>query len=157
MSVTIAGISTLGVTFGYGTSNGSAKPSAFTQLDRIVSLGGISMDTEKLDCSTLEDLSTKYIAGRADTGGTWEVVVNVTTETIAEWKSVISAYNSAKADNNNIWFEVIVPNTDNAFFVVAEPPQVLPFPEMGSNEVMQMTVSLAVVEYKGEDTKVAFS
>lgn len=157
MSATIMGLSTLGITFGYG-SEGTAgqKPASFTQLDRINSIGGISMDVEKIDASALEDTQTKYVAGRADTSGTWDVVVNFTDETADEWADVISAYNTASAAGKNIWFEVILPNQSEAFFVIAQPPQQIPMPEIGQNELLTVTISLTVVEYKGWSTKVAF-
>jgi len=158
MSATIAGLSTLGVTFGYGVeTTAGTKPASFTQLDRILSIGGISQDVENLDASCLEDVSTKYIAGRADTSGKWECEVNLTSETTSQWADLISAYNTAKSAGKQMWFEVIVPSMTNAFFVIAEPPQVLPLPEFGGNEVLTVTISLTIVEYRGESAKVAFS
>lgn len=151
------GLSTLGITFGYGVeSTAGVKPSSFTQLDRINNIGGISMDVEQIDASALEDTQTKYVAGRADTGGQWEVTVNFTDETADEWGDLITAYNTAQASNLNLWFEVILPNQTDAFFVVAQPPQQLPMPEIGQNELLTVAISLTVVEYKGWDTKVSF-
>ena len=157
MSATVMGLSTLGITFGYGVeATAGTKPSSFTQLNRINNIGGISMDVEQIDASALEDTQTKYVAGRADTGGTWTVTVNFTDETATEWETLISAYNTAQASNLNLWFEVILPNQSDAFFVVAQPPQQLPMPEIGQNELLTVEISLTVVEYKGWDTKVSF-
>lgn len=151
------GLSTLGITFGYGVeTTAGTKPSSFTQLDRINNIGGISMDVEQIDASALEDTQTKYVAGRADTGGQWEVTINFTDETATEWDTLISAYNTAAASGLAMWFEVILPNQSDAFFVVAQPPQQLPMPEIGQNELLTVAISLTVVEYKGWDTKVAF-
>ena len=151
------GLSTLGITFGYGVeSTAGTKPASFTQLNRINNIGGISMDVEQIDASALEDTQTKYVAGRADTGGTWSVTVNFTDETATEWETLISAYNTAQASNLNLWFEVILPNQSDAFFVIAQPPQQLPMPEIGQNELLTVEISLTVVEYKGWDTKVSF-
>ena len=157
MSATVMGLSTLGITFGYGVeSNAGTKPASFTQLDRINNIGGIAMSVEQIDASALEDYQTKYIAGRADTGGTWSVTVNFSDETATQWETLISAYNTAQASGLNLWFEVTLPNQSDAFFVVAQPPQVLPMPEIGQNELLTMEISLTVVEYKGWDTKVSF-
>ena len=157
MSVSVMGISTLGITFGYGVeSSAGVKPATFTQLNRINNIGGIAMDVEQIDASALEDTQTKYVAGRADTGGTWAVTVNFTDETADEWSDLITAYNTAQASNLNLWFEVILPNQSDAFFVVAQPPQQLPMPEIGQNELLTVEISLTVVEYKGWQTKVAF-
>lgn len=158
MAVSVMGLSTLGITLGYGVeTTANTKPSAFTRLDRINAIGGITMDTEQIDASALEDLTTKYIAGRQDTGGTWTVTVNYTAETEQQWKEAIAAYNTAKAASLNTWFEVIIPNQEKAFFVVAELPQNIPMPELGQNELLTVEIGLSIVEYKGTDTKVAFT
>lgn len=158
MSATVMGLSTLGITFGYGVeTTAGTKPATFTQLDRINNIGGIAMDVEQIDASALEDTQTKYVAGRADTGGQWAVTVNFTDETAEEWENLIDAYNTAQASNLNVWFEVILPNQSDAFFVVAQPPQQLPMPEIGQNELLTVEINLTVVEYKGWQTKVALS
>lgn len=157
MAATVMGLSTLGVTFGYGVeTTAGTKPSSFTQLDRINSIGGISLSTEQIDASALEDYQTKYVAGRQDSGGTWSVTINFTDETATEWDTLISAYNTAKASGLAMWFEVIVPDQTDAFFVVAQPPQLIPMPEIGQNGLLTVEIQLVVVEYKGWDTKVAF-
>jgi hypothetical protein len=157
MAATVMGLSTLGITFGYGVeSTAGTKPASFTQLDRINNIGGISMDVEQIDASALEDTQTKYVAGRADTGGQWTVTVNFTDETATEWENLITAYNTAQASGLNLWFETILPNQSDAFFVVAQPPQQLPMPEIGQNELLTLEIVLTVVEYKGWDTKVSF-
>lgn len=149
------GLSTLGVTFGYGVeTTAGTKPASFTQLDRINSIGGISLSTEQIDASALEDYQTKYVAGRQDSGGTWSITVNVTDETIADWDTLISAYNTAAASGLAMWFEVLIPNQSDAFFAVAQPPQIIPMPEFGQNGLLTVEIQLVIVEYKGWQTKV---
>ena len=102
-------------------------------------------------------LFTSYVspinpAPRASLG----VTVNFTDEVATDWASVISAYNTAQASNLNLWFEIILPNQSDAFFVIAQPPQQLPMPEISQNELLTMEITLTVVEYKGWSTKVAF-
>ena len=47
-----AGISTLGITFGYGVeSTAGTKPSTFTKLNRINNIGGITIEPEQIDAS----------------------------------------------------------------------------------------------------------
>ena len=70
----MADLTTLGVTFHYGVETvKGTKPTAFTWLKRCSSIGGISLDTEQIDVSALEDFITQYASGRQDTGGTWDV------------------------------------------------------------------------------------
>jgi len=154
----LAGLSTLGITFGYGVeSTAGNKPSTFEQLTRINSIGGISITPETIDASALEDSVEKSVAGRASTGATWEVVINYTPDTADEWTDLISAYNTGKASQLQTWFEVIVPGMTDAFFCIAEPPQEIPMPELSQNSLLTVTMSLTIVDYKGTSAKVAFT
>lgn len=154
----LAGISTLGVTFGFGVETvAGTKPTAFTKLTRINSIGGISVESETIDASALEDLVTRTIAGRGDTGGTFSVVVNATPNTQAEWQDLITKFQAAKTESKRVWFETVIPGFQKSFFVVAQPPQAIPQPEIGQNELLTMEFGLAIEEYKGMDATVALT
>ena len=61
MAATIAGLSTLGVKFGYAVESvAGQKPSAFTQLERCNSIAGISLSVEQIVASALEDYVSRY-------------------------------------------------------------------------------------------------
>ena len=65
MASNIAGVSTLGITFGYGTEDtAGTKPTTFTQLNRINAIGGITIENEQIDASALEDETSRYIQVR---------------------------------------------------------------------------------------------
>lgn len=152
-----AGISTLGITFGYGVeSTAGTKPTTFTQLHRINNIGGISIEPEQIDASALEDAITRYVKGRADTGGSFPITVNFTPETKEEWATLIAAYKELSG-GKRMWFETIVPGFDEAFFVVAQPPEQIPQPEFGQNSLLTVDMNLTIEEYKGMETKVAFT
>lgn len=157
-AATIMGVSTLGVEFGYGVeTTAGTKPATFTKLNRINAIGGITITPATIDASALEDYVTKTVAGRGDTGGTWTITVNFTEETADEWSDLISAYQTAKAAGKNMWFETIVPGFTDGFFVVAQPPEAIPQPEMSQNSLLTVEFPLIIVEPKGMSTKVAFS
>ena len=80
MAVNEMGLSTLGITLGYAI--GTTKPSSFTQLDRIVSIGEFSIQNETIDVSCLEDLTSKFVRGRGTISDTIPVVVNWTGNTM---------------------------------------------------------------------------
>ena len=152
-----AGISTLGITFGYGTeTTAGTKPTSFKQLTRINALGGINIEPEQIDASALEDFITRYVKGRADTGGSFPVTVNFTSDTVEEWQDLITAY-KALSGGKRMWFETIIPGITNSFFVVAQPPEEIPQPEIGQNELLTLEMNLTIEEYKGLDTSVAFT
>lgn len=155
----MARLSTLGVTFGYGieTSAGT-KPATFTQLEEASSIGGISLGTEQIDVSALEDYITHYAAGRQDTGGTWEIeFVMDPDKSVSQIKTLYTSSATAKAQGKATWFQVQFPDMSDAFFVVAECGREIPMPEIGQNEAATMSISLIITDYKGLDTKVAWA
>lgn len=153
----IAGVSTLGMELSYGIESVSGeKPSAFTKLARINSIGGISIDPETIDASALEDLVERSVAGRATTGGTFSVGINVTDETIEEWEALQEAYQD-KANDVRMWFQISSPYITRAWFVAAQPPLVLPMPSFDQNALLTNEIPLTIDEYIGLDTKVAAS
>lgn len=154
----VAGLSTLGITFGYGCESGTAglKPATFTQLTRINTIGAITLENQQIDASALEDLITKNIAGRADTPGNIGVTVNLTDATKTEWETLISTY-KALTGGMQMWFEIIIPGITEGYFFIAQPPQEMPSPEIGQNELLTVEMSLTIVDVKAFDTKVSFS
>ena len=153
-----AGISTLGITFGYGVETAAGtKPTTFTQLTRINNIGGITIENEQIDASAIEDMVSRYVQGRGDTGGSFPVSINLTPETLTEWEKVISDYKTAKASNLRMWFQTIIPGFENAFFAVAQPPTAIPQPEIAQNELLVAEMGLTIEEYIGMQDKVAFS
>lgn len=138
------------VKLGYGVeTTAGTKPASFTWLERCNTISGIELSTETIDSSALEDLVSKSVAGRQDSGGTWNITFNYTSEVETQLTAMISAYNTAHASDLKMWFEVWMPNTTNAFFVVAQPPQKLPMPEFGQNALLTIQLGLAIDEYKG--------
>lgn len=152
MAVVEAGVSSLGIKFGFGveTSPG-VKPTAFSWLERCNAINGIELPTEEIDASALEDYVTRYVPGRQDTGGTWTVTFNYTTEVASQLKAMIAAYNAGKTAGLKTWFEVWSPQVTIAFFVVAAPPQVLPMPETSQNELWTIDVDFTIERYVGDD------
>jgi len=151
----VAGVSTLGVTFSYGVeTTAGTKPTSFKLLTRINAIGGVSVEPEQIDASALEDALTRYIKGRADTGGSMPVTVNYTDETQAEWDALIDAY-QALSDGKRMWFQTIIPGLTKSSFVVAQPPENIPQPEINQNELLTIEMNLTIEEFPGWDTKVA--
>ena len=144
-----AGLSSLGLILAYAAGTYSTCPSTFTVLSRINAIGGIALETEQIDASALEDFVSRYVAGRADSGGTFPVTVNLTNETITEWETVIALSATQVAAGNTIWFEVYSPNLSKAFFICAETPQQIPMPDFEQNSLMTVEITLVINEYKG--------
>lgn len=148
-----AGISTLGVKLGYGVGTTTEKPTDFKQLERVNSIGGVSLSTEQIDASALEDLVSKYVAGRQDTGGTWEVTFNLSDSVITQLKAMIAEYQGMSA-GEEMWFVVWAPNLTQSFYIIAEVPQHIPMPEIGQNALMTGGMTLTIKDYKGLDAAI---
>jgi hypothetical protein len=148
-----AGISTLGVKFGYGVGTLEQKPTTFTQVERVNSIGGISLSTEQIDASALEDKVSKYVAGRQDTGGTWEVTYNISDEVVGQLNAMIEEYKGLSGDKK-MWFTVWSPYMENAFYVIAQVPETIGMPEVGQNALQTVAMTFTIEEYKGLDTAI---
>lgn len=151
------GISTLGVTFGYGVeTTAGTKPASFTKLTRINEIGEITVDPEEIDASALEDYETHYVPGRATVSEQVAITVNRTDATVTEWETLIAAY-EALTGGKKMWFEVITPGITKAEFFVAAPPKILPMPGKAQNGLDTMVINLTLEDWKGLDTAVSFS
>lgn len=149
-----AGTSTLGVLGGYSLeTTAGTKPTAFTLLTRLNAIGGINLDVEQIDASALEDMVSRYIQGRADTGGTFPITVNMTPETITEWQALITAY-KGRTEGIRMWFDIYFPQLNKSFFIVAQPPEQIPMPEVNQNELATMEMNLIIEEYIGVEAAI---
>lgn len=141
------GLTSLGVKVGYGAeATAETKPESLTTLTRINSIGEISIDTEAIDVSALEDYVTRYKAGRANPSETIDVVVNVTDETTTAWEGLITAYR-ALTGGKGMWLEITVPGLTKAFWIRFQPPSKLPVPAMDQNSNLTMSIPLVVNDW----------
>lgn len=150
----IPGVSTLGVTFGFGIeTTAGVQPTTFTALNRINQIGSINIETETIDASALEDVVESAVAGRGSSGGSFPVTVNITDKTIAEWEDLISKYQTAKAAGKSTWFITIIPSVSKIFAVVGEPPSMIPQPEFAQNGLLTVEMPITINTYKGPINK----
>lgn len=153
MAVGTAGVSTLGVKFGWGIGTGASRPASFSWLERCNSIGGIALDTEQIDASALEDEISKYIAGRQDTGGTFPVTFNLSDEVITQLEAMITAYNGLTT-GQKLWTEVWSPYLSDGFYAIVQAPKHIPQPDMSQNELMTVEMTFILEDYKGMDTAI---
>ena len=155
MAAAIPGLSTLGVKFSYGVETVKGqKPTKFTILERCNDIPEITLDTETIDASALEDMQSRYVAGRQDTGGEWAPVFNLTDEVITQLDTMMKAADTGIKTGLRTWFQVTVPNLTKSFFVVGQPGTKVPLPAMAQNELLTGSISISIDEYIGLDTKV---
>lgn len=154
-AITDAGLTTLEVKLGYALeATAGTKPAAFTWLERCDNIGGVSLSTNQIDVSAIEDLVTRYKKGRQDTGGTWSCTWNVNDEIVTQLQDMIDAYSDRANTALRMWFEVYHPEMTKGFFVVAQPPEYIPTPETAQNEKWTVTIEFIIEEYIGLDTAI---
>ena len=150
-----AGISSLGVKLSYGVeATAGTKPSTFKVVHRINSIGGITIEPETIDASALEDSVTRSVAGRGTSAGNFTIGVNITNETIAEWRQVIADYKEIMDDGLRMWWQVSSPSLAEAFYIAAQPPLEIPMPDISQNELMVVEIPLTIDEFLGMESKV---
>ena len=147
----IAGLSTLGVKVYQAESTDGAKVTSadeYTQLTRVNSIGEVSITPENIDASSLEDLTSRFVAGRSTVTDALTITVNATDDTIAEWKAIAG---------KRICVMIDIPGMADAFFVIVEVPAVLPLPSLEQNALLTMAINCTVNNFIGLDTKIAIS
>lgn len=105
-------LSTLGVTIHYGVeTKAGSKPTSFIWLKRCNAIDGISLDTDQIDVSALEDYIAQYTAGRQDTGGSWTVTFNMNPDVITAIKKLFQMQKQQKAADSmsglKLFFQVL--------------------------------------------------
>jgi hypothetical protein len=116
-------LSTAGILFGYGVETVKGqKPSAFTQIERAMSLPALNPQPESLDVTPLDATEWKeYIAGLKDTGGALPIRFSLNNALKTAWGKFVEAYNTAKESDLNVWAEFYIPGMTDAFFFTCEP------------------------------------
>lgn len=144
----IAGLSTLGVKVYQAESTDGAKvteASAYSQLTRVNSIGEVTITPETIDASALEDLNSRYVAGRSTVTDALTITINATDDTIAEWKAIAG---------KRICVMIDIPDMTDAFFVIVQVPATLPLPSLDQNALLTMAINCTVNEFIGLDEKV---
>jgi len=139
-------LSTIGVIFGWGVeTTAGEKPATFKEIEECISIGGVSVTSDKLDATTLKSTKKKYIKGHEDTGGELPTTFNYTDTFEEQWNEMYAAYETAKESGLAMWFTAYHPSKKNANFYVVEPGSI-PTPEYAVGNVLQVTISNTLID-----------
>ena len=144
----IAGLSTLGIKVYQAESTDGAKvteASSYSQLTRINAIGEVSVTPENIDASALEDLVSRFVAGRATVTDALAITINATDDTIAEWEAI---------KGKRICIMIDIPGLTKAFFIIVEVPSKLPLSALDQNGLLTMAINCTVNNFIGLDTKI---
>jgi hypothetical protein len=144
----IAGLSTLGIKVYQALSADQKKvtdASAYSQLTRINSIGEASITPENIDASALEDLVSRFVAGRATVTDSLAITINQTDETMTEWTALLG---------KTICIMIDVPNLAQACFAIVTVPNQLPLSAIDQNGLLTMAINCTINNFIGWDAKV---
>lgn len=144
----IAGLSTLGIKVYQALSADQKKvteASAYSQLTRINSIGEASITPENIDASALEDLVSRFVAGRATVTDALTITINQTDETMTEWTALLG---------KTICIMIEVPNLAQACFAIVTVPNQLPLSAIDQNGLLTMAINCTINNFIGWDAKV---
>lgn len=137
-------LSTIGVVFGWGLGTLSTPPTAWTQIEECISIGGVSVTQDKLDATPLEARRKKYVGGHEDTGGELQTVFNDTDTFDSQWGAMLTAYEGRTKDQG-MWFCAYHPSKTKMNVYIVEPGS-LPAPEYAVGNVLQYTITNTLVD-----------
>lgn len=145
-------ISTAGITVKYAAGTGETRPtSGYTAIRGIFSIGAINPEPNMLDCTDLsETVMHRYISGLKDLGGAITLTANLYDYFLADWTALMTAYATAKAAGNLMWFEIVIPG-QQSFFLAAEPNE-LGFSEAAVDEVLTVEAYITPQKWGGYAT-----
>ena len=144
----IAGLSTLGIKVYQALSADQKKvteASAYSQLTRINSIGEASITPENIDASALEDLVSRFVAGRATVTDALTITINQTDETMTEWTALLG---------KTICIMIDVPSLSQACFAIVTVPNQLPLSAIDQNGLLTMAINCTINNFIGWDAKV---
>lgn len=132
-------LSTAGVTVGYAveTAAGTRPTTGYTNIPDIKEVPEMNPEPETLESTTLAETEFKtYIEGLKDLGGALSFLANYTTELEDVWTKLVEAYQTAKADNKSVWFEVKHPGLTKSVFFTGQ-PSAMGLPAMSVNAILE--------------------
>lgn len=144
----VAGLSTLGIKVYQALAENQQKvteASAYSQLTRINAIGEASITPENIDASALEDLVSRFVAGRATVTDALTITINQTDATMAEWTAILG---------ETICLMISIPNLSQACFAILTVPNKLPLSAIDQNGLLTMAINCTVNDFIGWDTKV---
>lgn len=134
-------LSTAGIQLLYAveTTAGTRPTTGYTRIYGAKSTPSLNPSPETLETTTLDETEYKtYIDGLKDLGGALEFTFNLTQDLIDTWDSLMTAYETAKADGKATWFTIVVPGLTESFYFTGNPSN-MGLPETSVSSVLEIT------------------
>lgn len=145
-------ITTVGASVSYAVeaTAGTRPTSGFTKIPDVNTAPEIALDVDALDASNIEDLITRYVAGRQDPGGAKAFTLNHTEAAITAWATLCTASATAKASGKLTWIQYKYPSpASKAFFFAIDPVTPLGNAGIEQNSVSTLNATFVVTKVEG--------
>ena len=134
-------LSTAGIRLYYAVEQtaGTQPTAGYIELPGVKSIPDLNPAPDTLETTTLNETEYKtYIDGLKDMGGALEFTFNLNQELITIWKTLMEAYETAKAAGKAVWFLINVPGLTDGYYFPGNPSYMgLPPAEVSS--VLEIT------------------
>lgn len=134
-------LSTAGVQLHYAVeaTAGTRPTTGYTRIYGVKSTPSLNPSPETLETTTLDETEYKtYIDGLKDLGGALEFTFNLTEDLIDAWDTLMSTYETAKADGKATWFTIVIPGLSESFYFTGNPSN-MGLPETSVSSVLEIT------------------
>ena len=134
-------LSTAGVQLHYAVEDtaGTRPTTGYTRIYGAKTTPSLNPSPETLETTTLDETEYKtYIDGLKDLGGALEFTFNLTEELIEAWDTLMSAYETGKADGKATWFTIVIPGLTESFYFTGNPSN-MGLPETSVSSVLEIT------------------
>lgn len=148
-------LSTAGVVIKYAVEAvaGTMPTTGYVTLPNIKSIPDLNPEPNSLEVTDLSETQYKrYISGLKDTGGALGLNANLTNAFKTAWNTLVTAYQTAKANGKSVWFEVVIPDLTDAFYFAGIPSE-LGLSAIDVDAVLEITAYIAPNKIHGWATK----
>lgn len=117
-------VSTAGMFLAYcvETTAGTRPEEEYIVIPEVKTAPSFNPSPATIDSTTLlETEYHTYVAGLKDLGGALEYGANLTDELRDIWSTLMTAYDTAAAENKGVWFCLVHPKLKNAIFYKGQP------------------------------------
>lgn len=134
-------LSTAGIHLLYAVEKtaGTRPETGYIDLKGVKSTPSLNPSPDSLETTDLNQEEFKtYIDGLKDIGGALEFTFNLTDELVTVWETLMTAYETAKAQGLSTWFLIYVPGLSKVFYFTGNPSD-MGMPEAAVSSVLEIT------------------
>lgn len=143
-------IASAGVTIGYAVeSTKGTKPSSFTNITNVKTIGELDAEPATYDVTDLSDLEYKrYIPGLKDIGGDVPLTANLTQAFLTLWAALVDAAETGAESELSTWFCITIPKITEKFYFKGMPVK-LGLSQIDTDTALETTAHITPNEIVG--------